>query len=171
MSKANLSEQETTLLTSIRNHYAMTGFCLSLADGAEVLGISRGGKIAGMFKRLEEAGEIEYSHNRSHYVPKDWRELAAGGLPMPEPYKPTDEEIAELIKNMNKGGIITVPDPSDMPEFKALQEENERLRKQLKAAKSKAYTNAELERIKEQNRKRQANFKKRKKEARNRNIV
>lgn len=134
-----LTEKDLELLEHIRQHYKMTGFCLSLAGGAEVMGLSRGGTIAGMFKRLEAAGKIIYSPNRSHYVPHDWREL-----------------IAE-----------TMPSQDDTTEHEGLQEEVKKLREQLRVARSKKAAVAELEDRKEKDRLRQARFRERKRKERN----
>lgn len=159
----NLTEKDAELLEHVRQHYKMTGFSMSLADGAEVMGLSRGGTIAAMFKRLEAAGEIEYSPNRTHFVPKDWRELAAGGLPVADMTvnveMPSEGQLALMIDEISRAGLVVIPPEHEeqTARIAELEAQVAELNRKLKAKPKN--TNEELARIRKLNAERQKRFK------------
>lgn len=92
----NLKDKDVHLHEAIEQHYRQTGFMLSLAEGAEAMGMSKGSVIADMFKRLEAAGAIEYNENRKACRPTNWRELA-GQTPAPDPVD-VDAEVERRVQ-------------------------------------------------------------------------
>jgi DNA-binding transcriptional regulator GbsR (MarR family) len=103
-----------------------------VAEIAEELGMSKGSVLADAMKRLEDAGLIVYHSTRKYYRPEDWRALAGG-------------QVSEALKTdlARKEKLLA-----------AAKLKLEQLKAQAETAATSAEESRELDRIREQTKKR-----------------
>jgi DNA-binding transcriptional regulator GbsR (MarR family) len=127
-----LRDFDGKVLNVINEFYRADGFTPSVAEIAEKLGMSKGSVLADAMKRLEDAGLIVYHSTRKYYRPENWRALAGG--------QAADRLETELAR---KEKLLS-----------AAKTRIEQLKARAETAATSAEESRELERIREQTKKR-----------------